>query len=114
MSQFKSIKDNEFYKRQQSRKYEGPKPEFHFYPNVTDEVLKSDRYDIDWTLSYADVQKKMANFEDIYSPQMAFANAKTADTYECFVHYLDFKNETQRVAHVGFNMRGEIFVKEWV
>ena len=45
---------------------------------------------------------------------MAFANAKTADTYECFIHYLNFKDDTQRVARVGFNMRGEIFVKEWV
>lgn len=113
MAQFKSIRDNDFY-RKKSPKHEGPKPEIHFYPDVTDEILKSDRYDIDWVLSYADVLKKMKEFEDIHTPQMAFANAKTADTYDCYIHYLDLKNDTQKVAHVGFNMRGEVFVKEWV
>ena len=113
MSQFRSIKNDDYYKRK-SPKYTGPKPEIHFYPDVTDEVLKSDRYDINWTLSYADVLKKINALEDIHTPQMAFANAKTGDAYNCFVHYLDIKNETQRVAHVEFNMRGEVIVKEWV
>ena len=115
MSQFKSVKNDPYYKQPQARKYDGPKPSIHFYPDVTDEVLKSDKYDIEWIFSYADVMKKISNMEDdIHTPQMAFANAKTADTYELYIHYLDTKNDTQRVAHVGFNMKNEVFVKEWV
>ena len=48
MSQFKSIKNDPYYKQQQARKYDGPKPSIHFYPDVTDEILKSNKYDIDW------------------------------------------------------------------
>lgn len=113
MSQFKSIKDDKYY-RDKIYKNKGPKPEIHFYPNITDEILKSDRYDIDWTLSYADCLSKIQALEDIYTTQMAFANAKTADDYEVYIHILDFKTETQKVAHVEFNMMNEIVVKEWV
>lgn len=115
MSQFKSIKNDPYYKQQQARKFDGPKPSIHFYPDVTDEILKSNKYDIDWILSYADAMKKINALEDdIHTPQMVFANAKTADSYELFVHYLDIKHDTQRIAHIGFNMKNEVFVKEWV
>lgn len=115
MSQFKSVKNDPYYKQQQARKFDGPKPSIHFYPDVTDEILKSNKYDIDWILSYADAMKKINALEDdIHTPQMVFANAKTADSYELFVHYLDIKHDTQRIAHIGFNMKNEVFVKEWV
>lgn len=113
MAQFKSVKNDPYYRKQHPVN-SGPRPEAHFYPDITDEVLRSNKYDIDFTLSYADALVKIQNLEDIWTVQMALANAKTADAYDCFIHYLDTENNTQKVAHVTFNMRGEVVVKEWV
>ena len=113
MAQFKSIRDDDYYKKK-IYKNSGPKPEAHFYPDVSDEILRSDRYDIDWTLSFVDCKRKIDNLEDFWTPQMVFANTEVANTYNVFIHYLDTKNDTQRVARVEFNMRNEIIVKEWV
>lgn len=113
MAQFKSIKNDPYY-RNQIPIHSGPKPEAHFYPDITDEVLRSNKYDIDFTLSYADALKKIEKLEDIWTIQMGLANAKTAESYNCFIHYLDTENDTQKVAIVTFNMRGEAILKEWV
>lgn len=114
MAQFKDVKDQEYYKRRNIPANPN-KPEIHFYPDVTDEFIKSDEYDIDFTLSYADCLKKISEgVEDIHTPQMAFANPKTAGTYECYMHYIDLKKGTQRIAVVEFSLRGELVVKEWI
>lgn len=114
MAQFKSVKNDGYYRQDKLKYGSGPKPEAHFYPDVTDDVLKSGKYDIEWILSYADTEKAIKAFESVHTIQMAFANANTADTHDIYIHYLDIVNDTQRVAHVEFNMRNEPIIKEWV
>ena len=58
MARYKDFKNDKFYKRPGTPVNQAPKPEIHFYPDITDEALKSDKYDIDFTLSYADVKKR--------------------------------------------------------
>lgn len=114
MARYKDFKNDKFYKRPGTPVNQAPKPEIHFYPDITDEALKSDKYDIDFTLSYADVKKKMEALEDIWTPQMAFANRYTAEHYTVYIHYLDMENDTQRVAIVDFSLSNEVIVREWV
>ena len=112
-SQFRDIKDQEFYKRRNIPT--GPKPEIHFYPDITDDAIKSGAIDIDFTLSYIDVLNKINNGEDdIHTPQMAFANPKTAETYDCYMHKLDLVNGVQTIARIEFSYSGEVIVKEWI
>lgn len=113
MAQYRSVKNDKYYK-EPLLKHRGPKPEIHFYPDATDKLILSDKYDIDWTLSYADCLAKMEKMEDIYTTQMAFANQKTAETYDCYIHFLDMSNDTQRVGLLDFNARGDATIKEWV
>lgn len=113
MAHYKSIRNDKYY-REPLLKNKGPKPEIHFYPDATDELIRSDRYDIDWTLSYADCLAKIGRLEDVWTTQMAFANPKIAETYDCFIHYLDMTNDTQKVGLIDFNSRGEVMIKEWV
>ena len=76
MAQYKDIKDQEFYKKKNIPV--GPKPEIHFYPDITDDALKSGNIDIDFSLSYIDTLNKInSHVDDIHTPQMAFANPKT-------------------------------------
>ena len=114
MGHFADIKSQEFY-RKQNIPANPNKPEIHFYPDITDEALRKDEFDIDFTLSYADCLKKInEGLDDIHTPQMAFANPKTAEVYECYMHYLDLANATQRIALIEFSLRGEIVVKQWI
>lgn len=113
MAQFKDIRDQEYYKKRNIPA--APKPEIHFYPDITDEALLSGEIDIEFTLSYRDVLDKIHKGEDdIHTPQMAFANPKTADTHTCFLHQLDLKNGTQKIALIDFAPNGEVVVKEWI
>lgn len=107
-------KKDKYYHHTGVAKYSGEKAEAHFYPDITDEMLLSKKYNIEWTLSYADCLKKINNIEDFHTPQMAFCNPRTAETYDCFIHKINPTDNTQEVALVGFNSVGEVQVKEWV
>lgn len=113
MAQYKDIKDQEFYKKKNIPV--GPKPEIHFYPDITDDALKSGNIDIDFSLSYIDTLNKInSHVDDIHTPQMAFANPKTAEVYDCYMHQLDLANGLQKIALIEFARNGEVIVKEWL
>lgn len=115
MAKYIPIEKSSYYKRSQATpKEQVEKPMIHFYPDVTDEMISSGKYDIPFILSYKDMEQAIAKGEDdIHTCQMVFANPTVAQSYDCYVHYIDAEKETQRIAHIEFN-RGQIVIKEWV
>ena len=114
MAQFKSIKDDPFYKPKKESIDSTPKPEMHFYPNMTDKEMLSGAYDIEFTFSYCDVMDKMKRLEDISTPQMSFANPKTEEVYNCFLHKLSDDRKSQVIGRMKFGQTGEMYISEWV
>lgn len=91
-----------------------PKPSIHFYPDLTDELLKSGKYDIPFKLTYTDTMNAIREMEDdIHTIQMVFATPDTDKIYDCYVHYLDPKTNTQKIGLIGFGTAG-IIIREWV
>lgn len=113
MAQFKSIKDDPFYKPKKDVDMT-PKPEMHFYPNMTDEEMLSGNYMMEFTFSYCDVMEKMKRLEDIHTPQMAFANPKTEEIYNCFLHKISDDRKSQVIGRMKFGQNGDMYISEWV
>lgn len=111
---YQSPKNNPYYKPPGIPVHQGPRAEAHFYPTVTDAMLKSDKYNIDWVLSYADCLKKINNLEDVHTTQMAFCNPRTAETHDCYIHKINVNDNTQEIGLVGFDSVGDIKIQEWV
>lgn len=114
MAQFKSIKDDPFYKPRKESIDQTPKPEMHFYPNMTDEEMLSGKYDIDFTFSYCDIMQKMKQLVDIHTPQMQFANPKTEETYNLFIHQISEDRKSQTIGVMKFGQNGDMYIAEWV
>lgn len=113
MSTYKPIKDNDYYR--QDRSVNPNKPSIHFYPNITDNDLREEDLDIEFTVSYKDTLDKIqSGIDDIHTVQMSFANPKTAERYRCYIHLVDIKNNTQRIGLLEFANTGEYYIKEWL
>lgn len=117
MAKYTPIEKNPYYRRNRSvpKNENFEKPSIHFYPDITDELLKSKNYDIPFLYTFASTAAAIEKLEDeIHTLQMSFANQTTARTYDCYVHYMDPTTDTQKIGLIGFGNGGAIMIREWV